>query len=66
MRNIDEQIVEKRFDLFLIVAKEFRVLAQLLHPMQGHAPLNATKQGRVLIAAEIDAHLFSQREKNAP
>jgi hypothetical protein len=34
--------------------------------MQGHAPLNATKQRRVLIAAEIDARLFSKREKNAP
>jgi hypothetical protein len=27
--------------------------------------MNAAKQGRVLVAAEIDAHLFSKREEDA-
>src|SRR5581483_1318303 len=65
MRNIDEQIIEERVDLFLVVAKEFRVITELLYPMQGHAPMNAAKQGCVLIAAEIDASLFSNRKKYA-
>src|SRR6476660_1150522 len=33
--------------------------------MQRHAALNTTKQGCMLVAAEIDAHLFSEREKYA-
>src|SRR5581483_10510725 len=65
MRNINEQIIEERVDLFLVVAKEFRVMTQLLYPMQGHAPMNAAKQGCLLIAAEIDASLFSDRKKYA-
>ena len=32
--------------------------------MQCHASVNAAKQGRMLIAAEIDAYLFSEREKD--
>src|SRR6476646_6217872 len=34
--------------------------------MQRHAALNTTQQGRMLVAAEIDPHLFSEREKDAP
>src|SRR5439155_5817822 len=40
-RHVNEEIVKERFDLFLIVAQEPRVLVQLFEPMQRHPPLDA-------------------------
>src|SRR5437667_9526909 len=34
--------------------------------MQGHATLNSAIQRRLLVAAEIDAHVILEREKNTP
>src|SRR5207253_2260235 len=63
--HVDEQIVKKRFDLFFVIAQEPRVLTHLFYSVQRHPSLYSTDQRALFIGAEIDTHLFSEREKDA-
>ncbi len=59
--DIDHQVIGERLNLVRAPPQQSRVVAQVVHAMQSHAPLNAADQGWLAVARKIMASARPQQ-----